>query len=61
MLRGYQAMMLGETSSITTSFPALKLSETVVFIVIAGIIIVSGIYPKIILDISAWDVQLIAH
>lgn len=61
MLRGYQAMILGETSSITTSFPALKLSETVVFIVIAGIIIVSGIYPKIILDISAWDVQLIAH
>ncbi len=61
MLRGYQAIMLGETSSITTSFPALKLSETIVFIVIAGIIVISGIYPKIILDISAWDVQLIAH
>lgn len=61
MLRGYQAMMLGETSSITASFPALKMSETLVFIVIAGIIVVSGIYPKIILDISAWDVQLIAH
>jgi NADH-quinone oxidoreductase subunit M len=61
MLRSYQSIMLGETGTRVVHFAPLKLSETLVFAIIAIIIVVCGVYPKIILDISAWDVKMMIH
>ncbi|MCX6188643.1 MAG: NADH-quinone oxidoreductase subunit M [Bacteroidetes bacterium] len=62
MFRSYQAIMLGTTSGNTLMFASLKKSETLVFVFIVFIIMVCGIYPKIILDISALDVlKMIMH
>ncbi len=62
MLRSYQSMMLGNTSSNTLTFASLKKSETLFFSVIVIIIMVCGVYPKLILDIAALDVlKMIVH
>ena len=52
MLRGYQKIMLGETSERNNAFTGLHQSEKIVLIVIAAIIIAAGIYPKPILHIA---------
>jgi len=57
MLRSYQTIMLGETNSLTASFSDLSLEEKSVLIPIVLIIIVLGIYPKILLDITAPAIQ----
>ncbi len=46
MLRSYQKIMLGETSERNTVFTGLHLSEKVVLISVAVIIIAAGVYPK---------------
>ena len=56
MLRSYKLIMLGNTSANTQDFKGLKKSETLLLGVIAAIIIVFGVYPKLILDIAAMDV-----
>jgi NADH-quinone oxidoreductase subunit M len=53
MLRSYQAIMLGETNSLTASFSALEMHEKTVLLAICGAIIIFGVYPKPLLDISA--------
>jgi NADH-quinone oxidoreductase subunit M len=53
MLRAYQAIMLGETNSITENFEPLVKSEKAVLIIISVAIIIFGIYPQPLLDISA--------
>ncbi|MGQ0829778.1 MAG: complex I subunit 4 family protein [Bacteroidota bacterium] len=52
MLRSYQSIMLGETTSMTSSFAPLSGSEKVVLIIICAAIIMFGVYPKPLLDIS---------
>ncbi len=52
MLRSYQSVMLGETNSITTSFPPLSGSEKGVLLILCAAIIGFGVYPKPLLDIA---------
>lgn len=62
MLRSYQGIMLGNNSGNTLAFNPLKTSETLLFAILVFIIMVCGIYPKIILDISAMDVlKMLMH
>lgn len=53
MLRSYQAIMLGETNSVSEKFTALEIHEKLVLIAVTGAIIIFGVYPKPLLDISA--------
>lgn len=52
MLRTFQKSMSGETNALTSSFADLKWNEKAVLYPIALLIILIGIYPKPILDIS---------
>ena len=52
MLRSYQMIMLGEPHERNHEFTGLHKSEKIVLIVITSVIIVTGIYPKPILDIA---------
>lgn len=52
MLRTYQSVMLGETSSLTSGFSELKWNEKTVLIIICILVIGMGVYPKPLLDIS---------
>jgi NADH-quinone oxidoreductase subunit M len=51
MLRSYQAIMLGETNTITANFAPLEASEKAVLIIICAAIIVFGVFPKPLTDI----------
>ncbi len=57
MLRGYQKMMLGETTARTASFTDLTSNEKWVLIPICILIILCGIYPKPILDLTEPSVK----
>ncbi len=57
MLRSYQAIMLGETKSKTKAFSALSKSESLLLGIVAIIIVVCGVFPKLILDLSALEVK----
>jgi NADH-quinone oxidoreductase subunit M len=59
MLRSFQAVMLGETKSITAAFAPLEKSEMAVLIIICAATIFFGMYPKPILSIIQNDVQLL--
>src|ERR1700741_5027866 len=62
MLLSYQKTMLGESNPITASFQDISMNEKFVLTVIAIIIIVTGIYPKPLLDISEPAVnKIISH
>ena len=52
MLRSYQQIMLGEPQERNHEFTGLHQSEKIVLIVITSVIIITGIYPKPILDIA---------
>lgn len=52
MLRSYQAIMLGETNSITASFTTLSGNEKTVLMIICAAVIAFGVYPKLLMDIS---------
>ena len=52
MLRSYQAMILGETNATTEGFKDLDMTEKTVLFVIAGLVILFGVYPKPLLDIA---------
>jgi NADH-quinone oxidoreductase subunit M len=52
MLRSYQAIMLGETNSITSVFGALSGNEKTVLVILCAAIIAFGVYPKPLLDIA---------
>ncbi|MET3115230.1 NADH-quinone oxidoreductase subunit M [Pedobacter sp. CG_S7] len=57
MLRMYQNIMLGQTNSLTVTFTDIKGSEKVVLYIICALIIVLGVYPKPILNLSEAAVQ----
>ena len=57
MLRSYQSIMLGEANARTSSFAPLEGSEKAVLVIICAAIIVFGIYPKPLLDISGPAVE----
>ncbi len=57
MLRGYQKMMLGETTARTASFTDLTSNEKWVLIPICILVILCGIYPKPILDLTEPSVK----
>ena len=52
MLRSYQKIMLGEPHERNHEFTGLHPSEKIVLIAIATVIVLTGIYPKPILDIA---------
>lgn len=53
MLRSYQSVMLGETNNITASFAPLSGDEKAVLFILCAAILVFGVYPKPLMDISA--------
>jgi len=57
MLRSYQAVMLGNTSSLTASFPSLHANEKIVLFIIVFAILALGVYPKPLLDLAEPAVQ----
>jgi len=57
MLRMYQNIMLGKTNDLTITFTDVRGSEKVVLYVICVLIIVLGVYPKPILQLSEASVQ----
>lgn len=59
MLRSYQGIMLGETNTLTEKFSPLAMNEKIVLIIICALIIVMGVYPKPLLDISEPAVKML--
>lgn len=57
MFRMYQNIMLGKTNDLTITFTDAKGSEKVVLYIICALIIVLGVYPKPILQLSEASVQ----
>lgn len=57
MFRMYQNIMLGKTNDLTITFTDVKGSEKVVLYTICALIIVLGVYPKPILQLSEASVQ----
>ncbi|MCC5919826.1 MAG: NADH-quinone oxidoreductase subunit M [Cyclobacteriaceae bacterium] len=61
MLRMFQNTMLGETKASTKVFEDLKWNEWAVLGIIAVVIFVMGLYPKIILDLTAPSIDAILN
>jgi NADH-quinone oxidoreductase subunit M len=61
MLRGFQSIMLGGIKSDTSNFTPLTASENTVLVIIAGAVILFGVYPKPILDLIQNDVLLLVE
>jgi len=57
MLRSYQKIMLGETNALTASFKDIAGTEKVVLYTICALIIIIGVYPKPLLQLSDASVQ----
>ncbi len=57
MLRSFQAIMLGETNSLTQNFAPLTGQEKITLAIIVILIIAIGVYPKILLDITENSVK----
>ena len=53
--------MLGETNDLTISFTDIKGTEKIVLYTICVLVIVIGVYPKPILNISAASVQYLVE
>lgn len=52
MLRMYQKVMLGPTNAQTENFAPLKWNETAVLVIITSIVILIGVYPQPLLNLS---------
>ena len=59
MLRAYQSIMLGETKALTANFAQLSFTEKAVLVPIAIMIIVFGVYPQPLLELSEPAMQLL--
>ncbi|WP_129714219.1 NuoM family protein [Pedobacter sp. SYP-B3415] len=57
MLRMYQKVMLGQANTLTATFTDIKGSEQAVLYIICLLIIVLGVYPKPILNLTEAPVQ----
>ncbi len=53
MLRSYQGIMLGETNERTASFGKLAGTDVIVLVIVCALIIVLGLIPSFITDISS--------
>jgi NADH-quinone oxidoreductase subunit M len=62
MLNAYRQSMLGEVSASTAKFPEISGADKNLLVIIVGLIIVFGVYPKPLLDISEASVaSLLEH
>ena len=52
MLRAYQHIMLGESTKVTASFTDLDFTEKMVLYTICGLIILIGVFPQPILNLT---------
>jgi len=59
MLRAYQKIMLGNETEAATSFDPLSMNEKLLLGIVSVLIIVTGIYPKPLLDIAGPSLQAI--
>lgn len=57
MFRMYQNIMLGKTNTLTMGFTDIRGSEQVVLYIICALVIILGVYPKPILQLSEASVQ----
>ena len=57
MFRMYQSIMLGKTNDLTIGFTDIVGSEKIVLYIICALIIVLGVYPKPLLQLSEASVQ----
>ena len=57
MLRAYQKMMLGKTNALTATFKDIYGTEKIVLYTICAMVIVIGVYPKPLLQLSEASVQ----
>ena len=57
MLRMYQNVMLGKTNELTITFKDIEGSEKLILYIICALIIVLGVYPKPVLNLSEASVQ----
>ena len=57
MLRAYQNIMHGETNEITEKFGILTMHEKILLIALAVLIIVLGVFPNVILQVSEEPVK----
>jgi NADH-quinone oxidoreductase subunit M len=57
MLRMYQNVMLGKTNDLTVNFTDIKGSEKVVLYTVCALVILLGVYPKPVLQLSEASVQ----
>jgi NADH-quinone oxidoreductase subunit M len=57
MFRMYQNIMLGKTNELTIGFTDIRGTEQLVLVIICLLIIVMGVYPKLVLHLSEASVQ----
>lgn len=61
MLRMYKNVMQGETNAVTTLFTDITLSEKLILGIICAFIIVIGVYPKPVLDLTEPSVTMLMN
>ncbi|MEI6577026.1 MAG: NADH-quinone oxidoreductase subunit M [Bacteroidota bacterium] len=57
MLYAYQRAMLGELNLVTANFPDLKLNEKLMIIPLVALVILFGIFPQLLLNLTENSVQ----
>ena len=57
MFRMYQNVMLGKTNELTVGFKDIEGSEKLVLYIICALVIVLGVYPKLVLHLTEASVQ----
>lgn len=61
MLRMYKNVMQGETNAVTTLFTDITLSEKLILGIICAFIIIIGVYPKPVLDLTEPSVTMLMN
>jgi NADH-quinone oxidoreductase subunit M len=59
MLSAYRQSMLGEAQGVTVNFPELSNNEKWVLYPVVALVLIFGIYPKPLLDLSAPAVEML--
>ena len=59
MLRSYQAIMLGEANATTNSFGKLSSNDKILLVILCGVILLTGVYPKPLNDLAESAAQTI--
>ncbi len=61
MLRMYKNVMQGETNAVTTLFTDITLSEKLILGIVCAFIIIIGVYPKPVLDLTEPSVTMLMN